>query len=153
MKSIDFCQWLLGSLKLTDNAAMTPAQVEIIQKHLAMVFVYEIDPSYGSKQTELNKIHQSKRIDKWLKEEEIQHGPLNYESIEFSEKAWNNRKYNLGEPNPATNPLTDVPMERQGYTWIQNGVSHHWDHQMMEFVPDEKSLQQKIDDGEIEIMC
>lgn len=61
MTSRDFAFWLQGFLELQSvsipNPALAPKQVECIQKHLALVFKHEIDPSYGPDQTELNKIH------------------------------------------------------------------------------------------------
>jgi quinol-cytochrome oxidoreductase complex cytochrome b subunit len=59
MTSNDFCNWLKGYLDLTENTAMTSKQLEMVKRHLAMVFKYEIDPSYGNDevQQKLNKIH------------------------------------------------------------------------------------------------
>ena len=58
MKSQDFCNWLSGFLTLRDeNKPITNKQIQIIRNHLNMVFAYEIDPSFGNKQEELNKIH------------------------------------------------------------------------------------------------
>ena len=59
MTSNDFCNWLKGYLDLTENTSMTSEQLKIVQCHLAMVFKYEIDPSYGDEkvQQKLNKIH------------------------------------------------------------------------------------------------
>ena len=41
MESIQFCYWLQGSFELNDNKSLTAHQVELIDKHLAMVFTYE----------------------------------------------------------------------------------------------------------------
>lgn len=59
MNSRDFCQWLKGFLDLTDQKEITKEQVECIKRHLALVFKYEIDPSYGDEQLqkELQNIH------------------------------------------------------------------------------------------------
>lgn len=59
MTSNDFCNWLRGYLELTEQKEITAKQVECIQKHLSMVFKYEIDPSYGDEdmQNALNDIH------------------------------------------------------------------------------------------------
>ncbi len=67
MTSRDFCFWLQGFLEIGAAAdvhdpakvGLTPAQVESIQRHLALVFKHEIDPSMGPKkvQDELNKLH------------------------------------------------------------------------------------------------
>ena len=59
MTSRDFCYWLQGHLELTDNVGLTQLQVEIIKKHLALVFEHDIDPKAGGpeKQAILNAIH------------------------------------------------------------------------------------------------
>jgi len=65
MTSRDFCFWLQGYFEIEQERAgeQAPAlgagQVACIKKHLALVFVHEIDPSAGppAKQDELNKIH------------------------------------------------------------------------------------------------
>lgn len=64
MTSRDFCFWLQGYLEINDADAtptqgLGPKQVECIQKHLALAFKHEIDPSMGDKkqQDELNKLH------------------------------------------------------------------------------------------------
>lgn len=59
MNSRDFCQWLKGFLDLTDQKEITKEQIDCIQRHLALVFKYEIDPSYGDEQlqNELQNIH------------------------------------------------------------------------------------------------
>jgi hypothetical protein len=51
MTSRDFCYWLQGHFELatvtTDGSViLTAEQVQMIQKHLSLVFVHEIDPSY-----------------------------------------------------------------------------------------------------------
>jgi hypothetical protein len=52
MTSRDFCYWLQGHFELHPTPAKTGeldrAQVEIIKRHLSMVFEHEIDPSLGS---------------------------------------------------------------------------------------------------------
>lgn len=69
MKSRDFVYWLQGYFELHGNRPMRPephddmalsgCQVEMIRKHLAMVFKHEIDPSAGSSahQQELTELH------------------------------------------------------------------------------------------------
>ena len=59
MQSRDFAYWLQGFFEISDAKAMTESQVEIVKKHLALVFVHEIDPAMGPKahQDQLNKIH------------------------------------------------------------------------------------------------
>lgn len=59
MTSRDFCYWLQGWLEIEDPKAITPAQLKTIKKHLSMVFLHEIDPSFGGKkeQDALDKLH------------------------------------------------------------------------------------------------
>ena len=72
MTSRDFCYWLQGYFEIQGPAASSQygegvvevkplnwEQVEVIQKHLALVFKHEIDPSMGDAkhQEELNNIH------------------------------------------------------------------------------------------------
>ena len=61
MTSRDFCYWLQGYLEIRaeelNPKGLNESQVECIQKHLALVFKHEIDPSFGEDQEELNKIH------------------------------------------------------------------------------------------------
>lgn len=60
MESKSFCFWLQGGFELgmfKDGA--TAEQMEMIQKHLSLVFKHEIDPSYAN-QDELNQIHSDK---------------------------------------------------------------------------------------------
>jgi hypothetical protein len=63
MQSRDFCYWLQGYFEISNTlpqqAQLTKEQVQLIQKHLNLVFEHEIDPSMGGKehQDELNNIH------------------------------------------------------------------------------------------------
>jgi len=66
MTSRDFCYWLQGYFELHGNRPvrepesvynLNDSQVDMIRKHLAMVFIHEIDPSMGPKQ------HQDKLTD------------------------------------------------------------------------------------------
>lgn len=69
MRSRDFCYWLQGFFELHtagpkrpephDDMALSGYQVDMIAKHLALVFKHEIDPSAGSQvhQDDLNAIH------------------------------------------------------------------------------------------------
>lgn len=68
MKSTEFCYWLQGFFEI-NNAAPDPSsnltrgQVEMIQKHLNMVFLHEIDPSYPKEQqAALNVLHDGEKI-------------------------------------------------------------------------------------------
>lgn len=64
MTSRDFCYWLQGYFEITngptsDSVGMTASQIDLVRKHLAIVFKHEIDPSMGDEkhQAELDKIH------------------------------------------------------------------------------------------------
>ena len=63
MNSREFCYWLQGWFELNSTIdhrdGATKETLDMIQKHLNMVFVHEIDPSYGDEkeQEKLNKIH------------------------------------------------------------------------------------------------
>lgn len=60
MQSRDFCYWLQGYFEIHGGeVVLAPQQVEMIKKHLALVFVHEIDPSMGDQahQNKLNTIH------------------------------------------------------------------------------------------------
>jgi len=64
MTSRDFCYWLQGFFEINaaDEADPTPAltkeQVGVIQQHLSMVFVHEIDPSFPkAQQKKLDELH------------------------------------------------------------------------------------------------
>lgn len=63
MTSRDFCFWLQGYMEITnvdERPALSTKQVEVVQKHLALVFKHEIDPSAGDEkhQVALNAIHE-----------------------------------------------------------------------------------------------
>ncbi len=61
MTSRDFAYWLQGFFEISGDNLKTVdgQQLEMIKKHLNMVFVHEIDPSYGGpeEQEKLNSIH------------------------------------------------------------------------------------------------
>jgi len=60
MTSREFCYWLQGYFEIAKQSSQPPGlttyQTSIIEKHLAMVFKHEIDPSYEDAE-ELNKLH------------------------------------------------------------------------------------------------
>jgi hypothetical protein len=64
MKATEFCYWLQGYFEI-DQASSKPGnslsdeQVEVIQRHLALVFKHDIDPQAGPSkyQAALNDIH------------------------------------------------------------------------------------------------
>lgn len=64
MKATEFCYWLQGYFEIhgasaTPGNALTGEQVELIQRHLALVFKHDIDPQAGppAYQNTLNQIH------------------------------------------------------------------------------------------------
>ena len=61
MKASEFCYWLQGYFELQPESTkpLTTEQVEIIQRHLALVFKHDIDPQAGppAHQQQLNNIH------------------------------------------------------------------------------------------------
>lgn len=69
MTSRDFCFWLQGWLEIcgagvdgqTTRVTVTMAQLDCIQRHLALVFKHEIDPSLDlsvKHKNALDKLHQ-----------------------------------------------------------------------------------------------
>lgn len=64
MTSRDFCYWLQGHFEIAGGGALSADQAAMIQRHLAMVFKHEIDPSMGGKehQQELNAAHKPPQI-------------------------------------------------------------------------------------------
>ncbi len=58
MKARDFCYWLQGQFELNPGVALSSEQVDIVQKHLSLVFIHEIDPSFPPEQKPaLDKAH------------------------------------------------------------------------------------------------
>lgn len=59
MTSRDFAYWLQGYFEISNPEKIEKKEVEMIKKHLNLVFKHEIDPSMGDEkhQTKLNKIH------------------------------------------------------------------------------------------------
>jgi predicted ferric reductase len=58
MKSRDFCFWLQGYFELRNQEEpLYEGQLEIIKKHLNMVFIHEIDPSMPN--PKLDEVHAS----------------------------------------------------------------------------------------------
>ena len=67
MTSRDFCYWLQGHLEIDaadepPTSGLSTKQVDCIRKHLALVFVHEIDPSAGppEHQKKLDAVHGTK---------------------------------------------------------------------------------------------
>lgn len=65
MTSRDFCYWIQGYFEIAEaskdpgEVALDATQVEVVKRHLALVFVHEIDPSAGppDHQKVLDDIH------------------------------------------------------------------------------------------------
>lgn len=59
MTSRDFAYWLQGFFEVSNPKEMTSEQIDMVRKHLNLVFVHEIDPSFGGpeEQAKLNEIH------------------------------------------------------------------------------------------------
>ena len=59
MRSVDFCYWLQVLFDVGEPTTLNEKQVELIKRHLNMVFVHEIDATYPAvQQSALNKAHQ-----------------------------------------------------------------------------------------------
>lgn len=67
MTSRDFCFWLQGFFEVGDPKTLTGEQLDLVKRHLNLVFIHEIDPSMGNKeeQDKLNAVHESKTPPKW----------------------------------------------------------------------------------------
>lgn len=62
MKATEFCYWLQGYLEITftrkKHLTLTTEQVKVIQKHLNMIFLHDIDKQYPlEEQEKLNHLH------------------------------------------------------------------------------------------------
>lgn len=63
MKATEFCYWLQGMFEITDPESLDHEQLTCIKKHLQLVFVHDIDPSYPKEQQDkLNSIHSATGI-------------------------------------------------------------------------------------------
>lgn len=75
MTSRDFCFWLQGLFELGEVSALNEKQTTLIQRHLALVFEHEIDPSMSDDpevQQRLQDIHDGVEE---LKKREPKQGP------------------------------------------------------------------------------
>lgn len=58
MTSRDFCYWLQGVFEVGQVTSLNEQQTELVKRHLAMVFIHEIDPSFPKEQQQpLNQAH------------------------------------------------------------------------------------------------
>ena len=79
MTSRDFCYWLQGAFELGLLENPTKEQMQLVKKHLNLVFKHEIDPSMGDEdhQSELNEIHNEKpKSEKKVKQNKAGSGPF-----------------------------------------------------------------------------
>lgn len=61
MKSVEFCYWLQGLFEVGEPETLNDKQVDLIKRHLNMVFKHEIDATYPvSQQADLNDAHEGK---------------------------------------------------------------------------------------------
>ena len=56
MTSRDFCYWLQGLFELGGPKALDEKQTDLVKRHLAMVFVHEIDPSIDKASPDTKKL-------------------------------------------------------------------------------------------------
>jgi hypothetical protein len=63
MTSRDFVYWLQGFMEIADPKALTEEQIKTVRNHINMVFIHEIDPSYGDAkhQQKLQDAHDAKK--------------------------------------------------------------------------------------------
>ena len=65
MTSVQFCYWLQGFFELSgdERIEFTASQVDLVKRHLSLVFVHDIDPAAGGPETQavLNEIHNPPR--------------------------------------------------------------------------------------------
>lgn len=82
MTSRDFCFWLQGYFEISGEQTIAGNQVEVIKRHLALVFTHEIDPSMGdaAHQIDLNTVHVGSIFDQHSIGGEVQtpSGPVKY---------------------------------------------------------------------------
>jgi len=58
MTSRDFCYWLQGVFEVANPATLDAKQVDLIKRHLSLVFIHEIDPlAPPHQQAALNAAH------------------------------------------------------------------------------------------------
>jgi hypothetical protein len=57
MTAREFVYWLQGFYEMAKPDAIDRDQTEMIRRHLGLVFIHEIDPSYGDDQEALNEAH------------------------------------------------------------------------------------------------
>lgn len=65
MTSRDFCYWLQGYIEIGGGSPLTEFQMNVVKRHLDMVFEHEIDPSHGpaEHQAKLSAMHAGPNAD------------------------------------------------------------------------------------------
>jgi hypothetical protein len=90
MTSRDFAYWLQGFFEIQNPISITSAQVEMIKKHLNLVFKHEIDPSMGDDKHQqiLNSIHNGNHFPQTEEEAILKWGPKPSPEHKFSLHGW-----------------------------------------------------------------
>lgn len=59
MEAANFCYWLQGMFELCDPQTLDAKQVDLIRRHLQLVFIHDIDPKAGPAeyQAVLQEVH------------------------------------------------------------------------------------------------
>jgi hypothetical protein len=65
LTSRDFAFWLQGLFELGAPKALDERQTDLVKRHLAMVFIHEIDPSMGGpeEQRKLSEAHEDRMFE------------------------------------------------------------------------------------------
>lgn len=69
MTTRDFAYWLQGFIELAEPTTLNEKQTELVKRHLNMVFIHDIDPSFKEDLPELQKAHsgvESLTLDKYF---------------------------------------------------------------------------------------
>ena len=63
MKAYEFCYWLQGLFEVGEPEVLDAKQVDLIKKHLNMVFIHDIDKSYPADEKEkLDAAHPNTKL-------------------------------------------------------------------------------------------
>jgi len=63
MTSRDFCFWLHGYFEISGKSDISIDQVDMVKRHLALVFKHDIDQSLGGTIIELQPMYEGKPSD------------------------------------------------------------------------------------------
>lgn len=64
MTSRDFCYWLQGFYEISNPTTIGEKETDMIKRHLALVFIHEIDPSMPDPDGKLQAVHDGTPIPK-----------------------------------------------------------------------------------------